>query len=112
MNNIIKSILVILGLIAVYCIYKAYTTDSTIVIDPKETLQKIDSLQNTINILQKRKDSIQVKVDTIKTEIKENEKKYVQISNTIVRNTPTEDYKFFSEYIEQNKSRLDSIYNF
>lgn len=111
MSNIIKTILIIIGIVVLFLCYKACTSNSKIVFDPKEYIEKIDSLNHTIDILQTKKDSVQERIDTVVIKIKENSDKHEKIANYIVNNTPSDDYLFFSEYIRDNSARLDSIYN-
>ena len=111
MKSIINTILIVLGIIAAILLYRAYSTDSKIVLDPKELIDKVDSLNKKVNVLQEKKDSTKTRIDTLVVRIKENNIKHEKISNTIVSNTPTDDYLFFTEYINSNSSRLDSIYN-
>lgn len=111
MSNIIKTILIIIGIVALFFCYKACTTDSKIVFDPKEYIEKIDSLNKTIKVLESKKDSVQERVDTVVVKIKENSDKHEKMANTVVNNAPSDDYLFFSEYIRDNSERLDSLYN-
>lgn len=69
----------------------------------------IDSLQVVIDSLSNRKDSIDLQIDTVTVQLEKVKVKYEKIFETIHSNTNDANYKFFSEYIERNKKRLDSI---
>ena len=69
----------------------------------------IDSLQVIIDFLSNRKDSIDLQIDTVTVQLEKVKVKYEKIFETIHSNTNDANYKFFSEYIERNKKRLDSI---
>lgn len=109
--SIIRTLLLVIGIVALIWIYKACTSDNKIVFDPKEYIEKIDSLNKTIKVLESKKDSIQERVDTVVVKIKENSDKHEKMANIVVNNAPSDDYLFFSEYIRNNSTRLDSLYN-
>ena len=79
--------------------------------DTKEYIEKIDSLESEISILQSKKDSIDTVIDTVYVRIENNNKRYEENSNTVVNNSTSDNYLFFTDYIKRNKSRLDSIHN-
>lgn len=79
--------------------------------DTKEYVERIDSLESEISILQSKKDSIDTVIDTIYVRIEDNNKRYEENSNTIISNSTNDNYLFFTDYINRNKSRLDSIHN-
>lgn len=79
--------------------------------DPKEYIERIDSLESEITILQSKKDSIDTVIDTVYVRIENNNKRYEENSNTVINNSTSDNYLFFTEYINRNKSRLDSIHN-
>lgn len=68
---------------------------------------EIDSLSIEISKLEKNRDSIQVIRDTIEVQLKSNESNYEEVRNTILTNNTSEDYIFFTNYI----NRFDSMYN-
>lgn len=72
-------------------------------------INQIDSLQKEIDYVSSMKDSIEQKIDTITIRIIENKVQYEKDRNTILNNTTSEDYVFFTEYIRANRARLDSI---
>lgn len=55
------------------------------------------------------KDSLVQEIDTIYYQLEENNSKYEEDLSTIISNTVSEDYVFFRDYINANRSRLDSI---
>lgn len=114
MNKGDKIALIFIGLIALMCLYNGLTNKkptSNLFYDQEYFQHKIDSLNNTINDLQLQKDSVQERIDTVVVKIKENSDKHEKIANDIVHNAPSDDYLFFSEYIRNNSTRLDSLYN-
>lgn len=78
---------------------------------PNTYEDKIDSLQNEINIVSASRDSIDKKIDTVTILIEKTKIQYEKDRNIILSNTVSEDYEFFIEYIGNNKERLDSISN-
>lgn len=79
--------------------------------DTKEYVERIDSLESEISILQSKKDSIDIVIDTIYVRIEDNNKRYEENSNIIISNSTNDNCLFFTDYINRNKSRLDSIHN-
>ena len=75
----------------------------------EEPTDKVDSLNSKIDSVLIIKDSIQEKIDTVFIKIEENKKQYEKDFNHIITNNTNEDYKFFLDYINTNRSRLDSI---
>lgn len=69
-------------------------------------IEKIDSLEEELNVLHKKRDSIRYIVDTITIKINTNNENYEKALDTIFSNSVDDDYLFFTEYIEQNKSRF------
>lgn len=110
----IKKILIILAVVLgagiCFYIYKICTTERIVIVE-KEIIKKIDSLENTNTVLQEKKDSVTERIDTVVSKIKDNKTKHEEIANTVVHNDMSADYEFFSEYIESNRQRLDSLYN-
>lgn len=79
--------------------------------DTKEYIERIDSLESEISVLQSKKDSIDAVIDTVYVRIKDNNTRYEENSNTVINNSTSDNYLFFTDYINRNKSRLDSIHN-
>ena len=73
--------------------------------------EKIDSLELELFTLRQIRDSVRSSIDTITIKISDNEKNYEEIRDIIINNTTSDDYRFFTEYLERNKERLDSINN-
>ena len=72
---------------------------------------KIAKLESELDSLKLVRDSIKVRIDTIMIQISNNEKVYEQILDSITNNSVSDDYLFFTEYLERNKARFDSINN-
>lgn len=103
MSKIIKIILVIIVLfIGFIFIYNKSNSESSI--------KQIDDSKSII--IQYKNDSIDQVIDTIYITLKENNKRYEENNNVIINNSVDENYVFFTNYINRNKSRLDSINNF
>lgn len=79
--------------------------------DTKEYIERIDSLESEISVLHSKSDSIDTVIDTVYVRINDNNKRYEENSNTVINNSTSDNYLFFTEYINRNKSRLDSIHN-
>lgn len=77
----------------------------------KEYLDKIDSLESVLHVISNRKDSIQDIIDTVYINLNKNEKDYEEIRDIIINNSIDDDYIFFSNYLQKNRARLDSISN-
>lgn len=67
---------------------------------------QIDSLQNKLDSLYDVEKKVDLKIDTITIEIEKVKIEYEEKYNTILNNTPSEDYKFFTDYINSNRERL------
>lgn len=113
MRGLTKTILiVIVGLSIGFGIgYFIFHTSETIS-DSEEHIERIDSLESEISILEPKNDSINTVIDTVYIRIKENNKRYEENSNIIINNSTNDNYLFFTDYINRNKLRFDSIYNF
>lgn len=79
--------------------------------DSTEYIEKIDSLESEIDSLYKVRDSITEVIDTVYVKLNDINQKHEETVNTIINNTSSEDYCFFINYINRNRSRLDSMYN-
>jgi peptidoglycan hydrolase CwlO-like protein len=111
MKKALSIAIIIIGLLLVYILCNWYYTHKTNA-DSIDYVEQIDSIESALDDLQVKKDSTNSQIEAIVIKIKENSDKYEKVSNTIINNTPTDDYLFFSNYINSNKSRLDSLYNF
>ena len=72
------------------------------------TLRQIELELST---LRQTRDSVRSSIDTITIKISDNEKNYEEIRDIILSNSVNDDYVFFTEYLKQNRERLDSIDN-
>lgn len=70
-------------------------------------INRIDSLESEILLLQEKKDT----TDTIYIQLENNNRRYEETTNTIITNSVNENYLFFTDYINRNKFRLDSLIN-
>lgn len=109
----IKEIILILSIITnVVLGYILYSNSSKAESDSKEFIAKIDSLELELSNIEVKRDSVNKKIDTVFVKLtvieKEYEKKYINI----LSNSTGDDYVFFTDYLERNKERLDSINNF
>lgn len=107
--------MIILGLFLLigFLFYKeVYKNDSIDEVNPEKFINKIDSLELVIDSLSIKKEIIEKEIDTVYIEIHNNDLKYEENCSIILNNDVNEDYKFFSNYIEQYKSRFDSINSF
>jgi peptidoglycan hydrolase CwlO-like protein len=84
---------------------------SEIISNPNEFIEKIDSLESEITYLTTIRDSISCRIDTVYKKLDNNTKEYEKNFITIINNDTNEDVKFFFEYINSNKHRLDSLCN-
>lgn len=96
-----------IGLVYVGCLLLRPKT----VQNPEESIERIDSLESKIDSIYIVKDSIQEKIDTVYIKLEENNKQYEEDFNNILNNDGSEDLLFFLDYINSNKTRLDSISN-
>lgn len=76
---------------------------------PEEYINKIDSLELELSSISNKRDSIKEVIDTVYSYLNETEKDYEEIRDVIINNTVNDDYLFFTEYLRQNKLRLDSL---
>lgn len=77
----------------------------------REYIEKIDSLELEISNLIIKKDSIRKQIDTVYVSLNKIDKDYEEIRSIIINNSTSEDYLFFTKYLERNRARLDSINN-
>lgn len=79
--------------------------------DSKVYIKKIDSLESVIDSLGIKRDSIKEEIDTVRIYLDKVNASYEEDRSVIINNSVSDDYLFFSEYLERNKTRLDSINN-
>lgn len=79
--------------------------------DSKVYIKKIDSLESVIDSLGIKRDSIKEEIDTVRIYLDKVNAGYEEDRSVIINNSVSDDYLFFSEYLERNKTRLDSINN-
>jgi preprotein translocase subunit YajC len=79
--------------------------------DAQQHIERIDSINHVIDSIYVKNNSIITEIDTVYIKLKNNREQYAKELNTIIDNDVNEDYRIFREYIESNKSRLDSILN-
>lgn len=108
-NNLLILIIIILSGLLVLTCYFPKTVET---ISDTPYLNKIDSLQNVIDELELKKDSIRIEIDTVYSEILVNNTVYEENRNNIIDNTVNEDLEFFSEYVREQRPRLFSSNNF
>lgn len=102
-------ILIILWIIAICLSCYFYSTKIPSNPNPDEFIEKIDSLDSKIDSVNIIKDSIKEKIDTVYIKLENNNKRYEKNVNRVINNDVSEDYVFFCNYINNNRSRLDSI---
>lgn len=110
MSKAAKIFTILIVLYLVWFTFYLYQTNKKL--DSKELIEQIDSLESKSVILQHKNDSIDQVIDTIYITLKENNKRYEENSNVIINNSVDENYMFFTNYINRNKARFDSLYNF
>lgn len=106
--KIVFSISIIINLILIYVLTCKIEVKE---FDSSEYINKIDSLELIINQTNLERDSIKKEIDTIFIKIDNNKKDYEEVRNNIINNSISEDYLFFTKYLESNKERFDSINN-
>lgn len=109
----IKEIILILSLIAnivLGCIlcFRSSTVNS----NSNIFIAQIDSLESELAKIRIKRDSVNKEIDTVYVKLKVVEKQYEEKYNNILSNSTSDDYVFFTDYLERNKARLDSINNF
>lgn len=100
-------VLILSALLILVCFFPKHVE----IIDDTPYKNKIDSLENVINELQNKKDSIKIEIDTVYLKIADNTKRYEETRNDIINNTVNEDFLFFSNYIRKQQERFDSYDN-
>lgn len=107
-KNWIIAFLVIVIILQGYFLFKP--ANNTIS-DSTEYIERIDSLESEIDSLINIREDIIERVDTIYVKLNNISSEHEKDVDIIVNNDVSEDYSFFLEYIRNNKSRLDSMYN-
>lgn len=108
-----KIIIILLILLSLgYFIYSHIFKENIIIVDSNEDIKKIDSLESVIDSLSLKKELLDKEIDTIYFTIYKNTQKYEENCSVILDNDIIENYEFFSKYVNQYKSRYDSINNF
>lgn len=79
-----------------------YSSDKSITINE----QYIQYLEGQLDSLKTLEKEVELKIDTVTIEIEKVKIEYEERHNTILNNTPSEDYKFFTDYINSNRERL------
>lgn len=74
-------------------------------------IEKIDSLELELSLIQQARDSIRGSIDITIVKIDNNNRDYEETRDIILSNSVNDDYVFFTEYLKWNKERLDSINN-
>lgn len=100
-----KVICAIIVMLNIFIVYRACTREKTE--DVNEYITKIDSLEAELAKIENKKDSINKEIDTVYIKLKVVEKEYEEKYNDILFNSTSDDYLFFTEYVE----RYDSINN-
>lgn len=80
-------------------------------LDTGTYVDKIDSLESEIVILQQAKDSVRDSIRTTIIYIRDNQNKYEETRDSIINNSVWDDYLFFTNYLEQNRQRLYDMDN-
>lgn len=103
-----KLFIVISILLNIFLCYKFYQNNRII----NNSTLKIDSLESKINNIKIKRDSVYKEIDTVYVKLNFVKKEYEKIHDSILSNSTSQDYIFFTSYIEQNKLRFDSLNNF
>lgn len=109
----IKEIILILSIITNVALgYILYSSSSKVESNSEEFIAKIDSLELELSNLEVKRDSVNKEIDTVFVKLTVIEKEYEEKYINILSNSTGDDYVFFTDYLERNKERLDSINNF
>lgn len=109
----IREVILILSLITNVALgYILYSNSSKVESNSEEFIAKIDSLELELSNLEVKRDSINKEIDTVFVKLTVIEKEYEEKYINILSNSTSDDYVFFTDYLERNKERLDSINNF
>lgn len=66
---------------------------------PESSIEKIETLENKIQVVEITKDSIQKEIDTVYIQIDDTKIQYEKDVARIINNDANEDYSFFINYI-------------
>ena len=109
----IREVILILSIITNIALgYILYSNSSKVESNSEEFIAKIDSLELELSNLEVKRDSINKEIDTVFVKLTVIEKEYEEKYINILSNSTSDDYVFFTDYLERNKERLDSINNF
>lgn len=109
----IREVILILSIITNVALgYILYSNSSKVESNSEEFIAKIDSLELELSNLEVKRDSINKEIDTVFVKLTVIEKEYEEKYIDILSNSTSDDYVFFTDYLERNKERLDSINNF
>lgn len=109
----IKEIILILSIITNVALgYILYSSSNKVESNSGEFIAKIDSLELELSNLEVKQDSVNKEIDTVFVKLTVIEKEYEEKYINILSNSTSDDYVFFTDYLERNKERLDSINNF
>ena len=109
----IKEVIFILSIITNVALgYVLYSNSSKVESNSEEFIAKIDSLELELSNLEVKRDSVNKEIDTVFVKLTAIEKEYEEKYINILSNSTSDDYVFFTDYLERNKERLDSINNF
>lgn len=109
----IREVILILSIITNVALgYILYSNNSKVESNSEEFIAKIDSLELELSNLEVKRDSVNKEIDTVFVKLTVIEKEYEEKYVNILSNSTSDDYVFFTNYLERNKERLDSINNF
>ena len=109
----IREVILILSIITNVALgYILYSNSSKVESNSEEFIAKIDSLDLELSNLEVKRDSVNKEIDTVFVKLTVIEKEYEEKYIDILSNSTSDDYVFFTDYLERNKERLDSINNF
>ena len=109
----IREVILILSLITNVALgYILYSNSSKVESNSEEFIAKIDSLELELSNLEVKRDSVNKEIDTVFVKLTVIEKEYEEEYINILSNSTSDDYVFFTDYLERNKERFDSINNF
>ena len=109
----IKEVIFILSIITNVALgYILYSNSSKVESNSEEFIAKIDSLELELSNLEVKRDSVNKEIDTVFVKLTAIEKEYEEKYINILSNSTSDAYVFFTDYLERNKERLDSINNF
>lgn len=105
-------VILILSLVANLVLgYLLFSDPKTSSFDVSTYVDRIDSLESEIVVLQQAKDSIRDSIKTTIVYIRDNQNKYEETRDSIINNSVWDDYLFFTNYLEQNRQRLYDMDN-